>query len=162
MFGIGFSELLVIFAVALIVVGPNKLPDVARALGRGYAEFKRAMDELKSTLDQDDTVRGLKEEFRSAQREIVMGKQFSQNFLMNQGTAIKSTFEEPKQALTEAMTAGENAVKGPETGASSVESGPTTADTPAAAAGGTAQESAASEGEQVDPVHGTPAQAVKS
>lgn len=162
MFGIGFSELLVIFAVALIVVGPNKLPDVARALGRGYAEFKRAMDELKSTLDQDDTVRGLKEEFRSAQREIVMGKQFSQNFLMNQGTAIKSTFEEPKQALTEAMAAGGDAIKGPETGAPSVESGSTTVDTPAAT-GATAQESTAShEGEQVDPVHGTPTPAVKS
>ncbi|MEN6440297.1 MAG: Sec-independent protein translocase protein TatB [Syntrophobacter sp.] len=90
MFGIGFSELLVIFAVALIVVGPNKLPDLARALGRGYAEFKRAMDDLKSTLDQDETMRGLKEEFRSAQREIVMGKQYGKNYLMNQGTAIKS------------------------------------------------------------------------
>lgn len=90
MFGIGFSELLVIFAVALIVVGPNKLPDLARALGRGYAEFKRAMDDLKSTLDQDDTMRGLKEEFRSAQREITMGKQYGKNFLMDQGTAIKS------------------------------------------------------------------------
>lgn len=91
MFGIGFSELLVIFAVALIVFGPRKLPDVARALGRGYAEFKKAMDDLKSTIDQDDTVRGLREEFRSAQREIVMGKQFSQNLLTQQGTAIKSS-----------------------------------------------------------------------
>lgn len=68
MFGIGFPELLVILAVALIVVGPSKLPDLARALGRGYAEFKRATDELKQTFDQDETVRGLKNEFREAQR----------------------------------------------------------------------------------------------
>ena len=66
MFGIGFEHLLVILVVALLVVGPNKLPDVARALGRGYAEFKRTMDELKSTMDQDDTV-------RCAQRGIPLG-----------------------------------------------------------------------------------------
>ena len=60
MFGIGFEHLLVIMVVVLLVVGPNKLPDVARALGRGYAEFKRTMDELKSTMDQDDTVRWTK------------------------------------------------------------------------------------------------------
>lgn len=90
MFGIGFSELLVIFAVALIVVGPTKLPDLARALGRGYGEFKRAMDELKHTLDQDDTMRDLKEEFRAAQRGIVVGKDYTRSYLLDQGTAVKS------------------------------------------------------------------------
>ncbi len=111
MFGIGFEELLVILAVALIVVGPRKLPDVARALGRGYAEFKRTMDQLKDTLDQDDTVRGLKEEFRSAQREVIMNKNFAQNMMMNQGTAIKSAvYDEPKQAISAAMDAGKNAL----------------------------------------------------
>ncbi|MCE5335498.1 MAG: twin-arginine translocase TatA/TatE family subunit [Desulfobacteraceae bacterium] len=109
MFGIEFSQFLVILAVALIVVGPKKLPDVARALGRGYAEFRRTMDDLKSTLDQDETVRGLREEFRSAQREIAVGQQFKKNILMDQGTAIKSAFEEPKQALTEAMELGKAA-----------------------------------------------------
>jgi Tat protein translocase TatB subunit len=103
MFGIDFPELLVIFAVALIVVGPKKLPDLAKALGRGYAEFKRAMDDLKSTINQDDTVRGLREEFRSAQREVTMGKHFSQNLLMEQGTAIKSSIygEDPQPASVE-------------------------------------------------------------
>jgi TatA/E family protein of Tat protein translocase len=41
MFGLGMQELLVILVVALIVVGPKKLPDIAKALGRGLAEFKR-------------------------------------------------------------------------------------------------------------------------
>ena len=90
MFGMGFSELLVVFAVALIVVGPTKLPELARALGRGYAEFKRAMDEIKNTIDRDETMRGLKEEFRTAQREIILGKDYTKNFVMDQGTAIKS------------------------------------------------------------------------
>ncbi|MCK8604317.1 Sec-independent protein translocase protein TatB [Desulfoferrobacter suflitae] len=70
MFGIGFPELLLIMAIALIVVGPSKLPDLARALGRGYAEFRKATHELKETFDQDDTVREIKQEFRSAQHEL--------------------------------------------------------------------------------------------
>ncbi len=108
MFGIGFEELLVIMVVALIVVGPRKLPEVARALGRGYAEFKRTMDELKSTLDQDDTVRGLREEFRSAQREVTLSKHFTQNLIMDKGTAIKEAiYDEPKKAF-EAATTGES------------------------------------------------------
>lgn len=99
MFGMDFSELLVILAVILIVVGPKKLPDVAKALGRGYAEFRRAMDDLKNTINQDDTVRGLREEFRSAQREVILGKQFSKNLLMEQGTAIQSTVREQEIAI---------------------------------------------------------------
>jgi len=107
MFGIGFEHLLVIMVVLLLVVGPDKLPDVARALGRGYAEFKRTMDELKNTIDQDDTVRGLREEFRSAQREVNLKRHLAQNIIMDQGTAIKAqVYDEPKKALEEAMVAG--------------------------------------------------------
>ncbi len=106
MFGIGFEHLLVILIVALLVVGPNKLPDVARALGRGYAEFKKTMDELKSTMDQDDTVRSLREEFRSAQREVNLKKHFAQNVIMDQGTAIKAeVYDEPKKAFEAAQVA---------------------------------------------------------
>lgn len=53
MFGIGFPELLLIMALALIVLGPKRLPDIARALGRGLAEFKRATDDLKQTFDAE-------------------------------------------------------------------------------------------------------------
>ena len=53
MFGIGFPELLLIMAIALIVLGPKRLPDLARALGRGFSEFKRATEELKQTFDAE-------------------------------------------------------------------------------------------------------------
>lgn len=53
MFGIGFPELLMIMAIALIVLGPKRLPDIAKALGRGLAEFKRASDELKQTFEAE-------------------------------------------------------------------------------------------------------------
>jgi Tat protein translocase TatB subunit len=53
MFGIGMPELLLILALALIVIGPKKLPDIARALGRGLAEFKRATEEFKNTINEE-------------------------------------------------------------------------------------------------------------
>ena len=53
MFGIGFPELLLIMAVALIVLGPKRLPDIARALGRGLSEFKKATDEMKQTFTEE-------------------------------------------------------------------------------------------------------------
>jgi TatA/E family protein of Tat protein translocase len=57
MFGIGMPELLLILGLALIVLGPKKLPELARALGKGLAEFRRATEELK-------------DEFRNMEREV--------------------------------------------------------------------------------------------
>ncbi|MFC1852006.1 twin-arginine translocase TatA/TatE family subunit [candidate division CSSED10-310 bacterium] len=51
MFGIGTWELLIIFVIALIILGPRKLPELAKTLGKGLAEFKRASQEIRSTLD---------------------------------------------------------------------------------------------------------------
>ena len=56
MFGIGMTELLLIGALALMVLGPKKLPELARALGKGFAEFKRATDEFKNTLQEETRV----------------------------------------------------------------------------------------------------------
>jgi TatA/E family protein of Tat protein translocase len=53
MFGLGMPELLVILAVALIVIGPKRLPDIARALGKGMREFRKATNEIKQNMDFD-------------------------------------------------------------------------------------------------------------
>jgi TatA/E family protein of Tat protein translocase len=54
MFGsLGMPELIVIFVIALVVFGPRKLPELGRSLGRGIAEFKKATNELQSTLEQE-------------------------------------------------------------------------------------------------------------
>ncbi|MDH5477284.1 MAG: Sec-independent protein translocase protein TatB [Nitrospinota bacterium] len=52
MFGIGFTEMMVILVVALVVLGPSKLPEIARSLGRGYAELTRSMREVRSEVDR--------------------------------------------------------------------------------------------------------------
>jgi sec-independent protein translocase protein TatA len=53
MFGRGFQELLIIMVIALIVVGPKKLPELAKSLGRGFAECKRTADEFHTSLLAD-------------------------------------------------------------------------------------------------------------
>lgn len=60
MFDISISEFVVIFIVALIIFGPKKLPDIARSLGKGIAEFKRALNEVKESLNFDDEETPLK------------------------------------------------------------------------------------------------------
>ncbi len=68
MFGIGWQELLIIAVVALLIVGPKKLPDLAKSLGKGFSEFKKATegvtDDLKDALKEDEKPKpdgGLKE-----------------------------------------------------------------------------------------------------
>jgi TatA/E family protein of Tat protein translocase len=54
MFGsIGMPELVLIFVVALLVFGPRKLPEIGKSIGRGLAEFRRASDELKKTIESE-------------------------------------------------------------------------------------------------------------
>src|SRR5438445_4203669 len=50
---IGMPELIIIFVIALIIFGPRKLPELGRSLGKSLAEFKRASNELKSTLEEE-------------------------------------------------------------------------------------------------------------
>jgi TatA/E family protein of Tat protein translocase len=51
-FGIGATELIVIMVIALLVFGPKRLPELARSLGRGMAEFRRASSDLRQTLQE--------------------------------------------------------------------------------------------------------------
>jgi Tat protein translocase TatB subunit len=53
MLGIGMQEILIILLVALVVIGPKRLPEVARTLGKGFAEFKKATDDFQETVRKD-------------------------------------------------------------------------------------------------------------
>ena len=63
MFGIGMPEMILILAIALIVIGPKKLPDLAKSLGRAMREFKKATEEIKKEINDNssDVVKDIKD-----------------------------------------------------------------------------------------------------
>ena len=70
MFGIGMPEMLLILAIALIVIGPKKLPDLAKSLGRAMREFKKATSEFKDTLQIDDELKEVKGAFDNINKDL--------------------------------------------------------------------------------------------
>ena len=70
MFGIGLPELFIILVIALVVLGPDKLPDLARAIGKGIGEFRRATDDIKQSFNSDDELRELKTSLTQAKNEM--------------------------------------------------------------------------------------------
>jgi TatA/E family protein of Tat protein translocase len=70
MFGIGVPEMILILAIALIVIGPKKLPDLAKSLGRAMREFKKATTEFKETMDLDSDLKEVKSAFDDINADI--------------------------------------------------------------------------------------------
>lgn len=50
---LGFPELILIFAVALLIFGPKKMPEIGRSIGKALGEFRRATTDLKTTLEEE-------------------------------------------------------------------------------------------------------------
>ena len=65
---LGFSEMLVIFVVALLVFGPKKLPELGKSLGKGIREFRKATNELKSTWE--DQVRDIQAPLNDVKKDL--------------------------------------------------------------------------------------------
>ena len=74
MFGsLGFQELIIIFAIALLVFGPKKLPEVGRSIGRALREFRKTSDEIKEKFEEEiqaDDFKEIKTEINEFKKDI--------------------------------------------------------------------------------------------
>ena len=70
MFGIGMPELILILVIALIVIGPKKLPDLAKSMGRAMREFKKATNEFKDSLQIEEDLTDVKKTFDGLGKDI--------------------------------------------------------------------------------------------
>lgn len=70
MFGIGSTELIVILIVALIVIGPAKLPEMAKSLGKALGEFRRVSTDVKRTIEMEAEQAEQKEKTAQAKKEL--------------------------------------------------------------------------------------------
>ncbi len=114
MFNIGLPELLIIGAIALIVFGPNKLPELAKALGRAMREFKKATDEVKESFEAE--TRDLEEIKSAITDENVLGDLAREISTLEEPSPETVTSEEPApEALGQTETfSAEEIVTSPE------------------------------------------------
>ena len=70
MFGIGWPEMVIVLVVALIFIGPKKLPDLAKSLGRALAEFKKATNDFRESITMDSTLNEVKDEFKDLGKKV--------------------------------------------------------------------------------------------
>jgi sec-independent protein translocase protein TatB len=101
MFGIGMPEMILILAVALIVIGPKKLPDLAKSLGKAMGEFKKATSDLKESMQIDTELKEVKTAFNDIGRDDQ--KETEQNTGDVDGKPFDATVpdETPQAAKTE-------------------------------------------------------------
>lgn len=111
MFGLGMPEILLILAIALIVIGPKKLPDLAKTLGRAMGEFKRSAQDFKRSIDVETTIKDLNE-FDSSKPES--GKKIEdagtkkQTQAADEADGSQKTIEKPSHPVKEDIPDDEN------------------------------------------------------
>jgi len=104
MFGIGMPELIIIFVIALIIIGPKKLPDLARALGKGMAEFRKASDDIKANLDMEgmeDELKGMEEELADSVSGRIEASETGEAEKEKNDVELEAQEGESKEGVTE-------------------------------------------------------------
>src|SRR5262245_12932616 len=108
---LGFSEMLLIFIVALLVFGPKKLPELGKSLGKGIREFKKATEELKSSWE--DQVKDISTPLNEVKNDIHnMGQDMKSDFYKSLETpaAAAEKPQEPAHSTPVASPPSEPAV----------------------------------------------------
>lgn len=104
MFGIGLPEMLLILALALIVVGPDKLPDLARSVAKGIMELKKTADGFKDSMEKEgdplsETKKELEDAASTLKSNLMNSPSFQNPITDNSGDG----FDEAKKAYQELL-----------------------------------------------------------
>ncbi|MGH8445956.1 MAG: Sec-independent protein translocase protein TatB [Solimonas sp.] len=103
MFDIGFSELLVCFLVALVVLGPEKLPKVARTVGRWTGQAKGYLRNLTAELDREAQLAELRQQLEEAKRAVQDGAQSFKDTVHKEAGALQDGVRKETDAAREAI-----------------------------------------------------------
>jgi len=95
MLGIGMQELIVIAVIALIVIGPEKLPGLAKTLGRVFGELKKATNEFKETIEVESKMSDVKKAFDGINEKEIVDKAETVSELENLETPAETPVDEP-------------------------------------------------------------------
>ena len=111
MLNVGPLELLVVLAVALIVVGPERLPDLARSVGRALRQFREVQDEVRNMVSSgvDDDMRDAAAEFRKVTGSITRATDVKGGVRRAQQSLRDATAPPPKRPTTTSLDDGEEA-----------------------------------------------------
>jgi sec-independent protein translocase protein TatB len=107
MFGIDFSELMVIMVVALVVIGPERLPKVARTLGHLWGRAQRYINSVKADISRDMAI----EEFRQLQQKVQQEASSLEQEFSNAEQAVKQVEQDFNQQIHELDSAASQAVQ---------------------------------------------------
>lgn len=115
MFGIGLPEMIVILAVALIVVGPDKLPDMARSVAKWMLELKRTVNQVKESLeDEENLIGSVHSDLRKAGDELKGNLLESDHFTFHEPGGPKNVYEEESEEVIDFDNGTENPSAGSE------------------------------------------------
>ena len=103
MFDIGFSELMVLAVVALVVIGPERLPKVARTVGHLMGRFQRYVSDVKSDIDRELRL----EEMKKLREEVEMQARKIETQVSSEMSAVQSDIEKPVADIAQLTAGGE-------------------------------------------------------
>jgi TatA/E family protein of Tat protein translocase len=107
MFGLGMGELLVILVIALLFLGPKKLPDLASTLGKAIRSFRKATNELTDQLQVDDEVKRPLQELKAALRDEPEPRFVATQKPLNANVAAEKSSDKPIEKPAEKPAAVE-------------------------------------------------------
>jgi sec-independent protein translocase protein TatB len=106
MFGMGMSEIAVILVVALIFIGPKKLPEIAKTLGRALNEFRRATTDLKEAISIDSEVKDVKSAFDQMSASTTQTPPATPSSAADSSSPVEQALDELRQSVEVKGTGG--------------------------------------------------------